>query len=167
MPLPARRIPILAALGLLAAATAASAQQPTTAQRNAIKSACRADYESHCADVTPGGKAALQCLQQNMGDLSPSCQQAVGAIGGASAPTAAPTASAPAQAPPPDAGAAPRQLSPREQLAILRVDCGADYRRLCPGVRPGGGRAMDCLRAHARQLSGQCRSALASARQLP
>ncbi len=47
---------------------------------------------------------------------------------------------------------------------MLRGACGADYRAFCRGVQPGGGRAMDCLRAHGPQLSRQCRSALLSAR---
>ena len=145
----------------------AVAQQPTAAQSSAIKSACRADYQSHCASVPPGGAASLQCLQQNMADLSASCQQAVGAIGGAGAPAAgAPAAGAPAGAAPAPA-APPPQLSPREELAILRADCSHDYRRYCGDVRPGGGRAIACLRDHVSHLSRQCRSALQSVHELP
>ena len=59
---------------LFAAATPAHSQAPTDAQRSAIRSQCRADYEAHCASIPPGGKASLQCLQQNMSSLSSSCQ---------------------------------------------------------------------------------------------
>ena len=62
------------------AAMPAYSQQPTGAQRDAIRSACRADYEAHCASVPPGGAASLQCLQQNMSALSSACQIAVRAV---------------------------------------------------------------------------------------
>lgn len=41
--------------------------------------------------------------------------------------------------------------------------CRADYFRLCPGVRPGGGRILECLSTYQRQLSTPCRDALAIA----
>ncbi|MFZ0068210.1 MAG: cysteine rich repeat-containing protein, partial [Pseudolabrys sp.] len=43
----------------------ATAQQPTEAERDAIRSACRSDFVMHCASVQPGGKEALECLLQN------------------------------------------------------------------------------------------------------
>src|ERR1035438_2874111 len=55
---------------LCAIAAPAFSQAPTDAQRSAIRSACRADYEAHCASVPPGGMASLQCLQQNMSSRS-------------------------------------------------------------------------------------------------
>jgi len=58
----------------------ARAQGPTDAQRAAIKSQCRSDYIAHCSSVTPGGAAALQCLQKNMTSLSGGCQSAVRAV---------------------------------------------------------------------------------------
>src|SRR6266852_1048275 len=65
---------------LFAVATPAFSQAPTDAQRNAIRSECRSDYEAHCASVPPGGAASLQCLQKNMSSLSSSCQTAVRAV---------------------------------------------------------------------------------------
>ena len=77
-------------------ATPAHSQAPTDAQRNAIRSACRADYQAHCASVPPGGEASLQCLQKNMSSLSSGCQGAVRAVEPAAAPKAetAPAAAA-------------------------------------------------------------------------
>jgi hypothetical protein len=57
------------------------AQQPTQAQIIAIRQACRADYQAHCATVPTGGAAALQCLQQNAQSVSAACQHALSAIG--------------------------------------------------------------------------------------
>jgi hypothetical protein len=53
-------------------------------------------------------------------------------------------------------------MSLREEVMILRRACGPDYRALCPEVRPGGGRAIACLRAHARDLSPRCKRTLAA-----
>ncbi|MGH7156177.1 MAG: cysteine rich repeat-containing protein, partial [Acetobacteraceae bacterium] len=82
------------ALAVCFAATAAPAwaQQPTQAQSNAIRQACRADYQAHCASVPTGGSASLACLQQNAASLSPGCQSALAAIGSS-------TATAPASPP--------------------------------------------------------------------
>ncbi len=85
----------LALLLLTCGATAALAQQPSKAQTDAIRQSCRADYQSHCADVPTGGKEALACLQQNAASLSPGvsarggggrrrrCRCKAGALGGA------------------------------------------------------------------------------------
>src|ERR1700716_747304 len=77
-------------------ATPAFSQAPTDAQRDAIRSECRADYQAHCASIPPGGAASLQCLQKNMSSLSSGCQTAVRAV---EAPAAAAPKSAPAAAP--------------------------------------------------------------------
>ena len=78
-------------------ATPAFSQAPTDAQRDAIRSECRADYQAHCASIPPGGAASLQCLQKNMSSLSSGCQTAVRAVEAPAA--AAPKAeSAPAAA---------------------------------------------------------------------
>jgi hypothetical protein len=84
----------------------AFAQPPTSAQASAIRAACRADYQANCAGVPTGGQAALACLEQNAARTSPGCQQALAAVGGA---TAAPTAAA---ARSPAAAAAPVTSSP-------------------------------------------------------
>src|SRR5580704_18022817 len=93
----ARRILMVAFL--VAAAAPALAQQPTDAQRSAIRSACRSDYMAHCSSVPPGGLASLQCLQKNMSSLAPACQSAVNAAAKPSEPAAASEPAAPAAAP--------------------------------------------------------------------
>lgn len=137
-----------AALAVAALAGAASAQQPSQAQANAIRQSCRADYQAHCAGVPTGGQAALACLQQNAASLSLPCQHSLAAIGGGGPPRAA------AAAPPPSA---------RQEAAVLRRSCEMDYRRLCHGIRPGGGRALACLRDNSQSLSPQCGNALMAA----
>src|SRR5258708_6406090 len=82
--------------------TPAYSQAPTDAQRSAIRSACRSDYEAHCASVPPGGMESLQCLQKNMSSLAPSCQTVVRAV----EPAAEPKAEAKPEAKPESAPAA-------------------------------------------------------------
>jgi len=147
---------------LIGVAGPALAQQPTQAQANAIRQACRADYQTYCANVPTGGSAALSCLQQNESSVSPGCQTALGAVGHGSA-TAGPSAPPTAAAAPGAAPAAP--MSRRQELALMRRACGPDYRAYCSGVQPGGGRALACLQDHAESLSHQCQSALMAARQ--
>jgi hypothetical protein len=149
---------ILSLLVLLAGGPA-FAQQPTQAQANAIRQACRSDYQAYCAGVPTGGSAALSCLQQNASSLSPGCQSALAAVSHGNTATA-PSATTPAM------GASPApSMTPRQELALMRRACGPDYRTYCNGVRPGGGRAIACLEDHSASLSHACRSALLAARQ--
>lgn len=46
----------------------------------------------------------------------------------------------------------------------VRQACAADYKTLCSGVRPGGGRILACFRDHATSLSPGCQQALQSAK---
>lgn len=147
-----------------AAAPAAApkpAAQPTEAQRNAIKSACRSDFMAQCSGVTPGGSQALACLQQHNASLSPSCQAAVGALGGAASAPAANTAKAAG------GNAAPASMpmasfTPRQELIVLRRTCGPDFRALCGAVPLGGGRGINCLRGNFPRLSPTCQRVLTS-----
>src|SRR3984893_14356726 len=90
-----RWVPLATAMFMVA--TPAFSQAPTDAQRSAIRSECRSDYEAHCASIPPGGAASLQCLQKNMSSLAPGCQAAVKAV---EAPASEPKAeTAPAATP--------------------------------------------------------------------
>ncbi|MDO8398861.1 MAG: cysteine rich repeat-containing protein [Bradyrhizobium sp.] len=162
-------------------ATPAHSQAPTDAQRNAIRSACRADYQTHCASVPPGGEASLQCLQKNMSSLSSGCQSAVRAVEPAAAPkaetapAAAPKAgSAPAAAPAaatakpataapaaPKAAASTTASKPTDaQVAAIRSACRSDYQKVCAGVPTGGAPALQCLEKNKAKVSAPCAQAV-------
>lgn len=164
--------------------TPALSQAPTDAQRNAIRSECRSDYQAHCASVPPGGEASLQCLQKNMSSLSSGCASAVRAVEPAaapkaeSAPAAAPKAeSAPAAAPakPAAATAAPAAAAPKAaasspakkptdaQVSAIRSACRSDYQKVCAGVPTGGSAALQCLEKNKARVSGGCQQALNAA----
>lgn len=141
-------------------AVPAASQQPTDEQRNAIRSACRADYEANCASVPPGGAASLQCLQKNMSKLSGSCKQAVNAIEPAAA---APKAAAPAPAAPAPAKAAtPAQKPTDAQTAAIRSACRSDYQKNCASVPPGGEASLQCLQKSMPKLSPSCQKAVSA-----
>jgi hypothetical protein len=177
---------LLAAI-LFAAATPACSQAPTDAQRSAIRSNCRADYEAHCASIPPGGKASLQCLQQNMSSLSSGCQAAVRAVDVPAAPKAesapaapkaesAPAAAtdkpaaetaAPQPAPKTAAGPKPAASSPAKkpssaQVAAIRSACRSDYQENCAGVPTGGAAALSCLEKNKANLSPNCQKAVSA-----
>jgi len=160
----------LLAATLFATATPALAQAPTDAQKSAIRSACRSDYEAHCSSVTPGGAEALQCLQKNMSSLSSACQDAVRAIEPAAAPKteAAPAApkaeTAPAAAP--AATAAPKTAATKPssaQVSAVRSACRSDYPKVCAGVQPGGTAALECLEKNKEKVSPACEKAVSAA----
>jgi hypothetical protein len=44
--------------------------------------------------------------------------------------------------------------------STLRSACQDDYRRLCAGVTPGGGRIKQCMVENSAKLSTQCKAAL-------
>jgi Cysteine rich repeat len=47
-------------------------------------------------------------------------------------------------------------LAQTEAMAL----CKSDIARLCPGVQPGGGRIIGCLKAHKMEMSVGCAKAL-------
>jgi hypothetical protein len=144
------------------ATAAAMPGAPTAAQTAAIRSACRSDFMAHCSGVQPGGSAALQCLVSNSAKLSPGCRTAVTAVGsGAVGASATPSAATPAVVAPAVAPLRPRPfIIPQRRLSILRI-CRTDVATLCGDTQPGGGRFIDCLGAHAAQLSPACYDAVA------
>jgi hypothetical protein len=52
------------------------------------------------------------------------------------------------------------QSSALAQQAEAMKYCKADVARLCPGVQPGGGRIIGCLKAHKEEMSIGCGKAL-------
>jgi hypothetical protein len=167
----------LAAALVLAIATPSFAQ-PTEAQKEAVKSACRSDYMAHCSSVTPGGEAALQCLAKNMSSLSSSCQSAVKAVEAAAEPKSEPAKSEAAPAAPKTETAKPAAEPKGEtkaatttaaakkptdaQVSAIRTACRSDYPKVCAGVPTGGAPALECLEKNKAKVSAGCGKALAA-----
>jgi hypothetical protein len=154
----------------------ASAQQPTEAQRDAIRAACRSDFVANCSGVQPGGKGAFECLLQNDAKLSPSCQAAVNAAApkpAEPAAAAAPEPAAPANsetAPPaakverapPGIQVAPAE-APNEQVKTVQQACTLnDFVSHCSWIAPNNPEILQCLKANAADLSPNCKAAVQS-----
>ena len=153
-----------------------SAQQPTEAQRDAIRAACRSDFMANCSGVQPGGKEAFECLIRNDAKLSPSCQAAVNAAAPKAAEpaaAAAPAPAAPAQsetAPPaakverapPGIQVAPAE-APNEQVKTVQQACTLnDFVSHCSWIAPNNPEILQCLKANAADLSPNCQAAVQS-----
>lgn len=182
---------VLAIPLLAASVSAALAQAPTEAQREAIKSACRSDYMAHCSSIPPGGAASLECLQKNMSSLSSGCAGAVRAAEAPAAteakseakpeakPEAAPAAkettketakettkeAKPAAEPAatPKAASAAGKKPSSAQIAAIRSACRSDYPKVCAGVPTGGAAALECLEKNKAKVSPACEKAVAAA----
>jgi len=161
-------------------ATAAGAQAPSQARRDAIKSQCRSDYMAHCSSVPPGGAESLQCLQKNMSSLSAGCAGAVKAVEAPAAPNAdstpaaaktehAPVATTTAKpatetAAPKAAAAGTSAKQPSSaEISAIRSACRSDYPKVCAGVRTGGAPALQCLEKNKAKLSTACAQAVSAA----
>jgi hypothetical protein len=135
---------------LFAPATAAYSQAPTDAQRSAIRSQCRSDYEAHCASIPPGGKASLQCLQQNMSSLSSGCQAAVRAVETPAAPKAESSPAAPKaeQAP-----VAPAESTPAASTAKPAAETAAQPPASNPPSAPKAAASTRAKKPSSAQVS--------------
>ena len=56
--------------------------------------------------------------------------------------------------------AAPGSLVEAAAAPDALTYCKSDVARLCPGVEPGGGRIVGCLKAHKMEVSVGCAKAL-------
>ena len=67
-----------------------------------------------------------------------------------------PSAQPPAQSP-------PAQAPAQQAVADARAACATDIQNFCPGVQPGGGRILACLKQHKDQVSDGCKQAVIKA----
>jgi hypothetical protein len=154
----------------------APAQQPTEAQRDAIRAACRSDFMANCSGVQPGGKEAFECLLRNDAKLSPSCQTAVNAAAPKPAEPAAAAAPAPAtpaqsettppaakvERAPPGIQVAPAEAQ-NEALKTVQQACTLnDFVSHCSWIAPNNPEILQCLKANAADLSTNCQAAVQS-----
>jgi len=43
-----------------------------------------------------------------------------------------------------------------ERIEQVKQECGADAKKFCQGIRPGGGRILACLKSHQSELAPAC-----------
>jgi len=161
----ARALPAIAAVLILIATSPVAAQQPSAAQRDAVRSSCRSDFMANCSGVQPGGKDALDCLIQNDARLSPSCRTAVSAIAPKPVAPATPAAAEPIAPQPAAAVAAPTPAPPQavaeSQMKAVQQACTLnDFMAHCSWIKPSSPEVVLCLKANATELSPACKAAL-------
>lgn len=100
------------------------------ADTSPVVAACRGDFQAFCAGVPPGGMEAVHCLRQAAPKASPDCRASLAA------------------------------LPSEQQLDTVRSACRMDYFADCFGIAPGGKDALQCLNAHAAEVSSGCRTAM-------
>jgi hypothetical protein len=92
---------------------------------------CRADAEKYCRQSQGDQKAAMDCLLDHQQDISDACydklKQRLSKQSGGN----------------PDGGPA-------------RKACKQDAEAFCKGIQPGGGRIVNCLKDHQKELSDAC-----------
>jgi len=74
-------------------------------------------------------------------------------------PGPASTPSSPTSTPPSDdsASSPPRAGDDKGRMQQhLRKACGADVKQYCAQVKPGGGRIIECLEEHSKEVSDEC-----------
>jgi hypothetical protein len=101
-----------------------------------IRAACEEDAQKFCAGVQPGAGRIVRCLRQHENDLSEACRNEGRKIG----------------------------QERRAAMQDVRQSCQKDAQKLCPEVRPGGGRIARCLRTHQSELSQACTEAVRDAK---
>jgi hypothetical protein len=63
--------------GVLVAGSASAEASVDKATRDALRSACRADFSRLCSNTMPGGGRGLACLKEHAADLSSDCRNAL------------------------------------------------------------------------------------------
>jgi hypothetical protein len=138
--------------------------QPSPAEVEAIRGACRSDFISHCMGVQPGGREALECLASHGPQLSAACGAAVSAVAPKSDAARPDPQKADAEKARPEQGEAPAATSaqatgqsPQQELAAVSKVCTlSDVAAHCSFIAPANPELVLCLKANAADLSPAC-----------
>src|SRR4029077_8050008 len=156
-----------------------AAAQPSQAQRDAIRAACRSDFIANCSGVQPGGKETFECLIRNDAKLSASCRAAVNAAApkpaepAAAAPPPSPATAAPvpsetappatkAERAPPGIQVAPAETQNDALKAVQQACTLNDFVAHCSWIAPNNPEVLLCLKGNAADLSPNCQAAVQS-----
>lgn len=133
--------------------TAVKALEPAAEARPPADAKPVVEAKPASAPPAASGPVAAEASKPSVEPLKAAAQPA------ASVPVA-PAQLATAAAKP--AAAAPAGKPSEAQVAAIRTACGADYRKVCSSVPPGGAAALQCLEQNKVRVSGPCAQAMAS-----
>ena len=133
-----------AAILSMAAAAALLVAGPAAAEESAaeeslmdyVQSACQADLDKYCSQVTPGEGRLLYCVAAHEDKLSGQCSYALY-----------------------EAAALLAELA--ESVENVATACEPDIESLCGAVEAGEGRILSCLEANKAKASQACKDAVA------
>lgn len=128
----------------MAAAAALLVAGPAAAEESAgeeslmdyVQSACQADLDKYCSQVTPGEGRLLYCVAAHEDKLSGQCSYAL-------------------------YEAATLLVQLADAVANVAMACEPDIESLCGAVEAGEGRILSCLEANQDKASQACRDAVA------
>lgn len=100
-----------------------------------VKTGCKTELETYCKDVTPGQRRVLACLYAFGDKLSSQCEYAL-------------------------YDAAAQLERAVAVLSFLINECGDDAEKVCPNVKAGEGRIVECLGQNRAKVSNRCVLAL-------
>jgi Golgi apparatus protein 1 len=104
---------------------------------DAVQSACQADLDKYCNQVTPGEGRLLYCVAAHEDKLSGQCSYALY-----------------------EAAALLVELA--DSVATVATACESDIANLCGAVEAGDGRILSCLEANKAKASQACKDAVAT-----
>ncbi len=111
--------------------------------------ACKADAKKFCSDVKAGGGRLMACLKQHEAELSAECKES--REGRKTAVKAA-------------------RENHKEELKQnnkeIHQACKEDAAKLCPDIKPGGGRIIKCMKGKIDQASEACKKEIKEGRSI-
>ncbi len=110
---------------------------PASAQQSGGVEACKEDAQKYCSGVAFGGGKIRECLAAHADALSPACQSVVQGGKGGGGTTGA-----------------------GGSIKAFTSACQDDVKSFCKAVQPGGGRIIDCLIDHQKEISDACYAVL-------
>jgi hypothetical protein len=96
--------------------------------------ACKADLEKLCAGVQPGEGRLIKCLKEKESQVSAECKASWDKM----------------------------KDERKDRRQEMRAACSSDVEKHCPGMKPGDGKLMKCMKEKEAQLSEGCKSAMSS-----
>jgi hypothetical protein len=101
-----------------------------------LMSACQADLEQYCSQVTPGSNRLLHCAAAHQDKLSGQCEYAL-------------------------YQAAQQLEEMAAAIAYFAQACETELTTVCADVEVGTGRVLSCLNANPDKVSDGCKKAIA------
>jgi Cysteine rich repeat len=108
----------------------------TAASAEETARACKDDAARLCQDVKPGRGAVARCLKEHASELSPACKD--------------------------NMVKAKKKI--KEKAKEVKEACEGDAKKLCEGIKPGGGKIVQCLKQHESELSSECKEQMVKPR---